>query len=253
MRSSLKCLLMLALLVSPGCKRDEHAKPERVGTPAEITDEPAVETGDAPDEGSEDVDYQEPAIPSLSGIRSVKIATISDNPRDGFKADIEHTGEVDESAGYLYEWKLNGKDITGADGEKLEWREEFKKGDTINVAVTPYSDLGQGAVSAEGSFRIPNSPPVITSEPDTSFKEGKFSYIVEAEDPDGDSFDFSLKNAPRGMTIEPAAGLILWEYGEKDAGDYKVTVIVTDSEGAKASQELTLSINPPEPPAEGTQ
>ena len=250
MRSAFKCLLIMVLLISLGCKGDERDEPVTAESPLEITAEPQAETGDGSGEGSEDAQYREPAIPSLSEIRSVKVTTISDNPRGGFRPGIEYSGEHDESTGFIYEWKLNGNDITGSNDEELEWGEGFKKGDTITVTVTPLSDLGQGAVSAEGSFRIPNSPPVISSEPDTSFKEGKFSYIVQAEDPDGDPVDFSLRGAPSGMTIEPAAGLIIWEYGEKDAGDYKVTVIVTDSEGAQASQELTLSINPQESSAE---
>ena len=46
------------------------------------------------------------------------------------------------------------------------------------------------------------------------------------------------------VTIEPATGLIVWEYGEDDAGEYKVTVVAADSEGASVSQELTLTIAP---------
>ncbi len=168
----------------------------------------------------------------------------SDNPRDGFKTEIDYDKSQAENTDFIYEWKVNGSEITGANEGELKWQEGFKKGDTITVTVTPYNDLGQGATSAEGSFRIPNSPPVITSQPDTSFEKGKFSYTVEAQDPDGDAMDFSLKNAPKGMTIEPATGLIVWEYDEKEAGDYKVTVIVTDSEGARAVQDLTLSIHP---------
>ena len=44
----------------------------------------------------------------------------------------------------------------------------------------------------------------------------------------------TLRNSPRGMTIEPATGLIVWDYGEQDAGTYTVTIVVSDSEGAKA-------------------
>ena len=110
------------------------------------------------------------------------------------------------------------------------------------MSVTPYSDLGQGAVTAGGTFTIPNSPPVISSEPSASYSDGRFTYTVLAEDPDGDPIDFTLRGAPPGMTIEPATGLIVWEYGEGDAGEYKVTVVAADSEGASVSQELTLTI-----------
>ncbi|MGH7850556.1 MAG: Ig domain-containing protein [Thermodesulfobacteriota bacterium] len=251
MTSAIKYLLLITLLLLPGCKGEDGTV--TVEPAPELTEGPVMETEDVPEEESPDTGYSEPSVPSLAEVKSVKIHTLSDDPREGFRAEIEYSGVPDESTSFIYEWKQNGSDLTGASEEKLEWREGFKKGDAITVAVTPYSDLGQGVISAEGSFKIPNSPPVITSEPGTSFEEGRFSYIVEAHDPDGDSIDFSLRNAPRGMTIEPAAGLIIWEYGEKDAGDYKVTVIVTDSEGAVSRQELTLSIHPQDSAVEGTE
>jgi len=244
MTGALKYMLIIALILLSGCKGENGDEPLTDQSAPEVSEEPVTENEDASEEESVDAEYSQPSLPSLAEIKSVKVRMLSADPKDGFEADVEYEGEGDGSMGFIYDWKLNGNDITGAGEEKLEWRDDFKKGDTISVSVTPYSDLGQGAFSAEGSFKIPNSPPVIISEPDTSFEEGRFSYIVEASDPDGDPIDFRLKNAPRGMMIEPAAGLIIWEYGEKDAGDYKVTVIVTDSEGAESMQELTLSIHP---------
>jgi hypothetical protein len=143
--------------------------------------------------------------------------------------------------------------MPGAGENELDLQEGFKKGDEISVSVTPYNSLGQGAMSAEGSFRIPNSPPVITSWPDMSFQDWKFSYQVEASDSDGDTLDYSIKNAPKSMTIESATGLIVWEFSDKDVGEYKITVIVTDSDGARAIQELTLSVNPQGAASDETQ
>lgn len=253
MTTFLKCFLVITFFLLPGCRGDKGDEPATEVSAPEVTDEPDTAAEDAPEEESFDTEVSEPSIPSLSDIKSVKINMLSDSPRDGFEAEVEFGGGSGGDTEVIYDWKHNGDDITGAHDRKLEWREGFKKGDTITLSVTPYSDLGEGAASAVGSIRIPNSPPVITSEPDTSFEEGRFSYIVQAEDPDGDPMDFSLRNAPKGMTIEPAAGLILWEYGEKDAGDYKVTVIVMDSEGAKSEQELTLSIHPQGSAAEGAE
>ena len=249
----LECLLVITLLLLPACKGDKGDESATKVSAPEVTDEPDTAVEDAPEEEPFDTETSGESIPSLKEIRLIKIKMLSDSPRDGFEAEVEFSSGSGGDTNLIYDWKHNGDDITGAHDPKLEWREGFKKGDTITLSVTPYSDLGEGAASAVGSFTIPNSPPVITSQPGTSFEEGRFSYIVQAEDPDGDSMDFSLRNAPKGMTIEPAAGLILWEYGEKDAGDYKVTVIVTDSEGAQSEQELTLSIHPPESASEGAE
>ena len=247
--SSYKNLILAScLILTAGCgcndKEQEVGKP-----PPEATAQPHIDVEEEFTEEPYEYDGTGSSLPSLADIRQVIIVTLSDNPRDGFRAEIIYN-ESGESQGqnYLYDWKLNGEDISGEIGEELKWRDGFKKGDTITVSVTPYNDLGQGTRSAEGGFRIPNSPPRILSVPEAQFEDGRFSYSIQAEDPDGDPIDFTLRNSPRGMTIEPATGLIVWDYGEQDAGTYTVTIVVSDSEGAKASQDLTLSIDPAENP-----
>lgn len=177
-------------------------------------------------------------------ISTIKIVSVSQDLRDGFHVVVETDNSDAPDTEYIYEWKINGEEIIGAAQEVLQWQDGFKKGDSLSVGVIPVSDIGQGVWKAEGSMVIPNSPPEIISEPGTLFEDGKFSYTVEALDPDGDTFDITLSNAPRGMIIEPAAGLITWEYGSQDGGDYEVLIIVTDSEGAQVSQALTFTIHP---------
>lgn len=240
-------ILLAALLLVPGCSRDETpSAPDETDISSGAGDEvdEAYEEEEEGPEAAGDFDAPAPAIPSLAKIRSVSVETITGNPRDGFKAVIRFDGAQNSDIRYMYDWTVNGNDISGAIEETLPWQEGFKRGDIIGVTVTPYSDLGQGAATAGGAFAIPNSPPVISSEPEASFTDGRFAYTVVAEDPDGDPVDFTLRGAPPGMTIEPATGLIAWEYGEDDAGEYKVTVVAADSEGASVSRELTLTIAP---------
>lgn len=257
MTSSMRFSLMIflaALLFLPGCSRndDTASTPDETDVSSEETeaefegdDEYDEEDEDEEDlEAAGDFDAPNPDLPSLGKIRSVSVETITGNPRDGFKAVLFHEGPENDEIRYMYDWTVNGSEVSGVIEETLPWQEGFKRGDVVGVTVTPYSDLGQGAVTVGGTFTIPNSPPVISSEPSASFTDGKFTYTVLAEDPDGDPIDFTLKGAPPGMTIEPATGLISWEYGPDDAGEYKVTVVAADSEGASVSQELTLSITP---------
>ena len=247
---SMRVFLMLSLLMvtlfSPGCGAESETGVEAGGTSPEATREPPSLPEDKLAEKTPDHDNYDSSVPSLSLVEAIKIVTLAENPRDGFKAEVVSSENGPEDTNFLYDWKVNGNNILGESGEELGWRDEFKKGDTITVSVTPYSSLGQGVITAEGSFKIPNSPPVIISEPEASFEEARFTYTVVAEDPDGDPIDFTLRGAPAGMTIEPATGLISWEYGGEDSGDYTVTIIVSDSEGAQAVQKLTLTINPDE-------
>jgi len=176
-------------------------------------------------------------------ITSIKIVNVSDSdPRQGFRAVVEAQDPDGDEVSLRYQWKKSGEDIVGATGEVLEWQEDFKKGDNISVEVTPFDGKVEGIWKAEGSFTIPNSPPTIVSEPEGRMEGGKFIYTVKAEDPDGDPIEFTLKNAPKGMAIEPATGVITWEFDEKDVGEYKVEVTASDPDGGKAVQILNLRV-----------
>lgn len=241
------CFLVIpASLALFACGGEDVSEPEtdtepRLETAAEETpSDYSEESGEYDNYDNYDQLGSTSALPKVT---SVSIATISNNLRDGFKANVETDTNTRGDIDFIYEWKLNGEPITAETGEVLEWRDEFKKGDNLSIAVVPVNAIGEGVWAAEGGIVIPNSPPKIISEPVALFDSGEFSYTVEAEDPDGDSFDYTLRGAPRGMTIEPATGLITWQYGAQDAGDYEVSIIVTDSEGAESVQILTFTIH----------
>ena len=178
-------------------------------------------------------------------VESIRIERMSGNDTsNAFRAIVKAKDPDEDVISFRYQWKLDGEDIPGATDEILEWREGFKKGSIISVGVIPFDGKDEGVWKAEGSFTIPNSPPIITSEPLPRIEDGKLSYVLKADDPDGDPIEYTLKNSPRGMTIEPATGLITWEFGEADTGEHLVEIIVTDSEGASASQMLALHISP---------
>lgn len=246
-------IFFAVLLLIPGCSRNDDSpagtdetEVSSGETEAELEDEEVYEEEETEEEErAGDLEAQSPGLRPVSEIKSISVETITTgNPRDGFRAALVLDGPEDEEVSYMYSWTVNGREISGVIEETLPWQEGFKKGDVVGVTVTPYSDFGQGAMAVGGTFAIPNSPPVISSEPEASFSDGKFTYTVLARDPDGDPVDFTLRGAPPGMTIEPATGLISWEYGPDDEGEYKVTVVAADSEGASVSQELTLSIAP---------
>jgi RHS repeat-associated protein len=97
-----------------------------------------------------------------------------------------------------------------------------------------------------------NSPPEITSTPETTGTEGVlYEYDVEATDADGDVLTFSLTLFPEGMTIDATTGLITWTPSGTQAGDHDVTVEVSDGRGGTDTQSFTIDVseainNPPE-------
>ncbi|NIT12870.1 MAG: hypothetical protein GTN99_01070, partial [Candidatus Dadabacteria bacterium] len=59
----------------------------------------------------------------------------------------------------------------------------------------------------------------------------------------GDEVEIVLKKSPKGMTIEPATGLIKWDFTEEKAGsEYKIEILATDTDGESYTQQITLTI-----------
>ena len=103
---------------------------------------------------------------------------------------------------------------------------------TILVATTP-----------------PNRPPIFTSTPQYVATDGQlYQYTAVAVDPDGDPLSFSLREAPAGMTIDPATGLVRWTPTAAQSGVHTVTVLATDPGGARGGQQFSLLVTVNTPP-----
>lgn len=177
-------------------------------------------------------------------VQSIRVVAVSDDETNkGFRAIVEAKDPEQEEISFRYQWKLDGDEIIGADEEFISWQENFRKGSIISVEVVPFDGKDEGIWIAEGSFTISNSPPRIISIPESNAKAGKFTYAIKAEDPDGDPIEFTIKNAPVGMTIEPATSIINWVFDENNIGEYSVEIVATDAEGAKSSQKIDFTIS----------
>ncbi len=232
------------IIVAVGCGRDENSTKEESEKLSSINRTDKIDEIESDTERkAPDSTYSGGGKNNLPQISSIKIIDASeDDIAKGFKAVVEGKDIDGDEMSLRYQWKRNGEDLVGAVGEVLEWQEDFKKGDNIAVEVIPFDGKDEGVWKTEGGFIIPNSPPKIVSEPEARMEGGKFSYTVKAEDPDGDPVEFTLKNAPEGMAIEPSTGIITWEFEEKDVGEYKTEVIASDPEGAEDVQIVNLTI-----------
>ena len=91
-----------------------------------------------------------------------------------------------------------------------------------------------------------NQPPALSApEVDTCIGDAVVLQIA-ATDPDGDPLTYSATALPTGMTLDPATGLISWVPTE--AGDFAVTVTVTDPGGLEASGSFIWRIGTCAPP-----
>ncbi|MDO8540341.1 MAG: LamG-like jellyroll fold domain-containing protein [Opitutaceae bacterium] len=84
------------------------------------------------------------------------------------------------------------------------------------------------------SFRLRTSMAFETTE--------TYRYAVSATDPDGDALVFSLTQAPPGMTIDAATGVLTWIVDRAKAGTYPLTIQARDPGGLLDTQSYTLGV-----------
>ena len=91
-----------------------------------------------------------------------------------------------------------------------------------------------------------NGAPIITSAAvKTATENAKYTYDVEATDPDGDVLIFSLITKPSGMSISSSTGIISWTPTTIQLGLNNVTVNVSDgSLTAEQSFNITVGKGP---------
>ncbi|MCH8003110.1 MAG: lamin tail domain-containing protein [Nanoarchaeota archaeon] len=91
-----------------------------------------------------------------------------------------------------------------------------------------------------------NGAPVVTSTPVTrAIERQKYTYDVDATDPDGDVLTFSLLTSPSGMSIDSSTGVISWTPILSQVGVNNVTVNVSDGSLTETqSYNITVTKGP---------
>jgi len=152
---------------------------------------------------------------------------------------------------YRCKWLVNEEEIPD-DGPTLR-SGRFKRGDKIQLSVTPNDGDEDGAAFVSQSLTIPNAAPRIVSNPPTEFDGDVYTYQVSAEDPDGDVLTYSLGSAPKGMTIDGKTGFVRWKIAKEQVGEFPIEVAAQDPGGAKYTQRYSLTISLPKEEKHETQ
>ena len=160
---------------------------------------------------------------------------------DQLKAFCKSEDKDGDFVYFTYQWEKNGVLLSDEKSEVLE-RGQFKKGDSITVAVTPDDREVLGNPKKSSPVIISNSPPIIVSSPPSNTEGSTYLYQVKVNDPDDDAVTFTLKSGPKGMKIDKNTGLIQWEIGKEDKGVFPIEVEASDNEGAKSLQRYTLTV-----------
>jgi hypothetical protein len=95
------------------------------------------------------------------------------------------------------------------------------------------SNAGGGGNSGGGSAS--NGAPTISGQPATSIQEGQaYSFQPSAQDPDGDSLQFSVQNLPSWASFDAATGRISGTPTAAAVGTYS-GISITVSDGARTA------------------
>ena len=90
------------------------------------------------------------------------------------------------------------------------------------------------------------SAPTIVSEPPLSGSPGiAYTYPAVATDSDFGDMTWTLVDAPAGMSVDSASGVVSWIPAADDLGSVRVQLIVTDTDGNTDSQPFNVAVSPP--------
>ena len=147
------------------------------------------------------------------------VVTSFDAPTDAYPVPVR----VDNDGNIFTADYENGSGTAPADIYRFS-----PDGSTFDMINDPglYGPFG-GAVSG---VVLSGDPPV------------EYVYPVQAVDPDGDTLQFSLVEAPFGMTIDAGTGALSWLVTSFALGSYPVTVRVEDGHGGSDEQSWTLVV-----------
>ena len=179
--------------------------------------------------------------------------TILSTPRSSIPLGREYfyQPQVVDSDGDRLVFSLDSKP-TGmtidADSGLVAWTPDASQLGANQVTVRVSDGRGGETIqdfSVEVTSSDVNQAPRIRSTPPTSFAiDGKlFAYDLVGFDPDFDPLTWRLVSAPRGVSIDPLRGTLRWVPTTDQLGPNAITVEVSDTFLATATQTLVIQVS----------
>ncbi|MCX5804655.1 MAG: cadherin repeat domain-containing protein [Proteobacteria bacterium] len=171
-------------------------------------------------------------------IKKAKLQFESLDNTDKLKVIIEEKEDEKKGIKYNYEWFKNGEPFGG----NIDSITGFKKGDIIDVKITPFDDKQYGQPKLL-SIEIARVTPKIVENKEISFDGNVLTYQVKAVDPDGGALKYSLIDPPKGMSINDQTGIILWQVKAEDYGKHDIKVRISSVNGAEIVYPLNIDLS----------
>jgi hypothetical protein len=155
-----------------------------------------------------------------------------------------------DSMTYEVQWMINDREIPAGYGSLLK-SGNFKKGDSIQVKVTPSDGKTRGKPFLSPVVRINNSLPVIEKvwiEPKVVHAQDQLKGVVESSDKDKDFVYYTYQWEKNGTILTEEKAEML-ESGQFKKGDSLSVVVVADDREVrgtpKRSDPVVVSNSPP--------
>lgn len=187
------------------------------------------------------------SAPQVTGLRLTPDTALGS---DSIRALAQGTDVDGDELEYRYRWYVGGAQL-GTEGPELP-PNTLKRDDQVYVEAAAFDGTDLGPWVQSDALRIGNSAPAITTQPGyTLDSDGFYQYAVNARDPDGDApLRYELIEAPPGMSVDPASGVVRWNVPRDAAGRYTIELSVSDPYGASTLQRYSLDLSWGAPPAD---
>jgi hypothetical protein len=183
-------------------------------------------------------------------IRSLSILPEKPTKESELNSVVQGHDPDNDSVTLHYHWIKNEEEIVGENQNSLK-SGNFKKGELIQVKVTPFDGNMNGPAFLSDPVKILNSPPVIQDvwiEPKVAYTTDRLKINVKNSDPDGDFIYCTYQWEKNGLVLDEESGEIL-EQGRFKKGD-SITVTVTPDDrenlgNPKKSEPIVILNSPP--------
>lgn len=176
----------------------------------------------------------------------------------GSDADVEDAGKLRYSAVNL----PAGAALDPASGQ-FSWTPGFEQSGDYQVSFEITDSFGErAATTVDIRIAHTNRAPLMADLPVYNFTENTPATVTLPEGSDPDIEDagklaYSLEGLPNGASFTGGSRTFSWTPGFEQAGDYQMTLVVSDPEGLSAAGRLRLTVEnvnrPPQLSAPGDQ